>query len=84
MTEEEIRNHMRYVEESVQVGNTSRLMGIGIEMLIRLVAAQEAIVHFANLDIEAQIEAAIESRSEVKAAEIVEEKSRRSFIGKKA
>jgi len=84
MTEEEIRNNMRSVADAGSRRDTTYLMVIATEMLVRLVAAQEAIVHFANLDLEAQIEEAIKSRSEERAAEIVAEKTQRTYIGRKS
>ncbi len=83
MNHEEIRNRMRDVVSALEQRDNISLMGIATEMMVRLVAAQEAIVEMAAADLEAQVEEAIKSRAETRAEEIVADKSKRSFIGKK-
>lgn len=83
MTDEEIGIYMKTIGDSLVKRDDMSLTALAVEMLVRIAAAQEAIVHFANLDLEAQIKEAVESRAEERAAEMQADKTRRSFIGKK-
>lgn len=80
----ETDNHVRYMSELVEVKNMLAIAGNIAHELWRLANAQEELVTLAKIDMETQIEEVIKSRSEDRAQEIVAEKSKRSFIGKKA
>jgi len=70
-------------ESAVQQGNMIGIMGRASITLMRLVHAQEKLVALAEVDLQQTIEAEIQSRAETMANEIVEDKSKRGFIGKK-
>lgn len=82
MTEEE-QHAYNSIDEAIQSKNMHKLVGQAVWELWRIANAQEKIVAFASADLEAQIEEAIKSRAEDRAAEMVADKTRRSFIGKK-
>lgn len=69
----------RYVERKDIPG----LLGMIAHSLFRIADSQERVVDIAEADINAAIEQAVEEAAEKKAASIVEEKTRRSFIGKR-
>lgn len=76
-------DHARVVDEAVQADNIPALMGHIALTLFRLTQAQERLVALAQVDLEQQIEAEIQSRAETMAEEIVEDKTKRGFIGKR-
>lgn len=63
--------------------NMAELAGIACTALFRIARAQEVLVELARADLEAAVEGEAQSRAEQMANEIVEEKSKRSFIGRK-
>lgn len=79
----EIDHHIRYMTELVEQKNMPALAGNIAHELWRIANAQEELTALAKADLEAAVEEQIKSRSEVRAQEIVTEKSKRSFIGKK-
>jgi hypothetical protein len=80
----ETDHHVRYMSELIQAKNMPALAGNIAHELWRIANAQEEMLQMAKADLEAQVEEAIKSRSEERAAELVADKNKRSFIGKKS
>lgn len=51
--------------------------------LFRIARAQEAVVELAQADLEESVNAAVEERAQILAEKLDEDKTRRSFIGKR-
>lgn len=72
-----------YLKRLSGTGNLPAIAAhIGVSLL-RIAMAQEKLVALSELDLEGVVESEIASRAETRAAEIAQEKTRRSFIGKK-
>lgn len=71
------------VEEAIEQKNMLRLIGNIATSLYRIAVVQEKTFALATLDLENVIEAAVEERSQTKAQEIDEQRTKRSFLGKK-
>lgn len=83
MTEEEMNRAAEFIEGCLSRGDMTGLVASVADSLVRIAAAQEKMVEMAQEDMAAQIEEAINSKAETLAQEMSEEKTRRSFIGKK-
>lgn len=60
-----------------------KLLSSIAESLVRLADAQEAIAEIMKADLQEQIEQVVADEAEQRAVEIVENKSKRSYIGKR-
>lgn len=81
--ENELYEHMQMMQELRQMDDVPKILGRIATTLLRLTHAQEKLVALAQVDLEQQIEAEIQSRAETMAEEIVEDKTKRGFIGKR-
>ena len=79
----ELFEHMQMMQELSQQGDVPKILGRIATTLLRLTYAQEKLVALAQVDLEQQIEAEIQSRAETMAEEIVEDKTKRGFIGQR-
>lgn len=79
----ELFEHMQMMQELSQRDDIPKILGRLATTLLRLTHAQEKLVALAQIDLEQQIEAEIQSRAETMAEEIVEDKTKRGFIGKR-
>lgn len=77
MNEPELNEYMVRIREARQ-GSMMNMAAIATEVLVRIAAAQEALVELANAD----ISDAIQERAEQVAHELEADKSKRSFIGR--
>lgn len=80
---EDLHMAQLFIESAVNEGNTHKLLGMIAGSLVRIARSQEEMVELAHQDIEAEIEAQIQGRAEQMANEIDQDKSKRSFIGKR-
>ena len=71
------------IEAAIIKKDMHQLMGQAVWELWRIANAQEALVRLSNLNLEEQINQVVEDRAKEKAVEMVADKSKRSFIGKK-
>lgn len=83
MTPEEAKHAADWITDAVSKNNNIFLIGSIAHSLLRIANAQEALHELSLADVNEMIEAEVKSRSETRAEEIVEEKSKRSFIGRK-
>ena len=83
MEDKEFTDNCAYIESAVQSNSLAQLLGHIAVSLMRSANAQQALVELHVKDFEAAVEDEINSRAETLANEIVEEKAKRSFIGKK-
>lgn len=83
MHADELQEIFKFTEIAVQQGNMIGILGRASITLMRLVHAQEKLVALAELDLTETIESEIKARAETMAEEIVEDKTKRAFIGKK-
>jgi exonuclease III len=81
--QEYLKSFTQNVENLVQRGEHLALLGQIAVSLERIALAQEAVVELAQADLEESINAAVEERAQVLAERIDEDKTRRSFIGKR-
>jgi len=81
--EKDVDENIKYIERAVSRGDYATLLGHVAHSLFRTAMAQERLVTLAEADLEAQVEEAVKSRTEERAAEIAAEKTKRSYIGKK-
>lgn len=71
------------VEHLVRREDQIGLLGTIAVSLMRIAVAQEEVVELAQADLEESINAAVEERAQVLAEKLDEDKTRRSFIGKR-
>jgi hypothetical protein len=83
LTEKEFEDAMKFISEMGFQKNMVGLAASVAESLVRLVAAQEKLVELATIDLEEQVEAVAENKATELAKKMDEDKTRRSFIGKK-
>lgn len=81
--EKELLDMHKFVEEAVRQSNLIGILGQASLMLLRLVHAQEKLTILAEVDLQETVEAEIQARAETLAEEIVQDKSKRGFIGQK-
>lgn len=81
--QEHLKSFTQNVENLVHRGEQLALLGQIAVSLERIALAQEAVVELAQADLEESINAAVEERAQVLAEKIDEDKTRRSFIGKR-
>ena len=74
-------HHM--MEGLANSGDWVRILGRISVTLLRLVHVQETLVALARADLEATINEAVEERAQEKAAQIDEDRTKRSYIGKR-
>lgn len=84
---DELHEHFEIIDSIVKSGDATRALvkvaGRIAITLLRLTHAQEKLVALAEIDLQETIEAEIKSRAETMAEEMVEEKSKRGFIGQR-
>lgn len=83
MTEVEAEILSRQMEALAEKNKTDMLLANIAMCLHRIAAAQEDLVALAKMDLEAAINEEVESRASQKANEIVQDSTKRSFIGKR-
>lgn len=83
ITDEEIKQNENHINDAMSRGDLTALLGHIAASLYRMANAQEVIASAHTKDIDEAIEAAVRERAETRAAEMVEENSKRSYIGKK-
>lgn len=81
--QEYLKSFTQNVEYLVQRGEQLAILGLVAISLERIALAQEAVVELAQADLEESINAAVEERAQILAEKIDEDKTRRSFIGKR-
>lgn len=81
--QEYLKSFTQNVENLVQRGEQLSILGYIAISLERIALAQEAVVELAQADLEESVNAAVEERAQVLAEKIDEDKTRRSFIGKR-
>lgn len=83
MNEEEFNQEVARVEQMTGSGDYVGILGHLAISLMRVANAQERLVSLAEADLQAEVEAAVESRSREVAEEMVADQNKRSFIGKR-
>lgn len=84
MTQDEANTEeLGRIHRAVNKGDINAIAGSIAVSLLRIAAAQEAMHELAVTDMTAAIEEAIQSRSQDLADQIVADKTKRSFLGKK-
>lgn len=83
MTEQDLKEEFYAIEEGVRHDQPNMLTAVIARMLVRIAAAQEAMVEMSQIDIEEMIQGEIQQRAEARAAELDNERTSRSFLGKK-
>lgn len=78
----ELEGDILYLESLSKTGNTAAILAHAAVSLARIAHAQEKLTSLAEIDLQQQVEAEIQVRAEQMAEEIVESKTKRSFIGK--
>lgn len=81
--ESETEANFAFLNDAVARADQVGLIGHIAHSLYRVALAQERLVALAEADLDESIEAAIEQRAEQKAKELDEEKTKRSFIGRR-
>lgn len=84
MTKDEEQQFWTMLSDAMGSNNTGILVGMAVGELFRIANAQEQMVKLAEADLQAQVDEVIKTRSEERAEEIVAEKTKRSFIGKRS
>lgn len=74
---------MQMISAAITQKDMAQLAGQAVVELHRIANAQEDLLAITKMDVEAQIEETIQARAEQKADEIVAEKSKRNYIGKR-
>lgn len=82
MVQREIDQEAAYISEAIERNDKLTIMGHIAVSLSRIALAQEKMVALAEADIQAAVEEEVEARAQAKAEEIVEDKTKRSFIGR--
>lgn len=81
--QEYLKSFAQNVENLVNRGEHLALLGQIAISLERVALAQEAVVELAQVDLEESVNAAVEERAQVLAEKIDDDRTRRSFIGKR-
>lgn len=81
---DDFQANIDYINEAVAKGDMAALVGHIASSLFRLANANDMMYLLMRRNSEAQNEEDIQSKAEVLAQEIDEERSRRSFIGKRS
>lgn len=81
--QEHLKSFIQNVENLVHRGEHLALLGQIAVSLERVALAQEAVVELAQVDLEESVNAAVEERAQVLAEKLDDDRTRRSFIGKR-
>lgn len=81
--QEYLKSFTQNVENFVQRGEQLSILGYIAISLERIALAQEAVVELAQVDLEESVNAAVEERAQVLAEKLDDDRTRRSFIGKR-
>lgn len=83
MDQKEANELNQMIDEATRNQDIHSLLGILAAGILRIAAAQEKMVELAVEDMNGQIEEAVQARAEERAQEMDEEKTKRSYIGRK-
>lgn len=82
-TPEELDPDFQYISMMIERKDVPSIIGHAAVSLVRIARAQEKLVELAEADVTAQVHEAADALAQDKAKEIVEQKTKRSFIGGK-